>query len=234
MFDNNTQLMPYLFPKMTDELVLEVIHYTTYSAVTILGRVKTKCLVHQCRRSHNNRLCPVVQREVKARNTIGKWRGNKSTVYPPCVCVRYEIVACSESDILELYLSSEYWVEIDRRCLVEFISIQHLTVIPCIETLLIRLLQRLNLRYTFLYGCSLITTYTKTSQPHSQIINRRVKYLAYKFWQCWLLGGIPPSIIVGGVMLSWCELCNSHVCVCFVCGLWLRFWSFVSTELRQW
>ena len=42
--------------------------------------------------------------------------------------------------------------------------------------------------------------YSKTPQPHSLIISGRGKFLAQSLRPCWMLGGIPPSINVWGVI----------------------------------
>ena len=75
----------------------------------------------------------------------------------------------------------------------------------------------------------------KTPQPHSPIINGRCKFLAQSLRPCWMLGGIPPSITVWGVMflMSHRERRNRLILFCVLHQkLCLRRGSSCSAFLR--
>ena len=91
---------------------------------------------------------------------------------------------------LSRIFSSGCWMEIDRRCWVEIISTQHQAFLWRIDNSLIRPLQQLCFRYMFLFGFSSISTYTKTSQSHYQL----------------LTAGSHSSLTAGGHVGCWVEI----------------------------
>ena len=81
------------------------------------------------------------------------------------------------------------------------LSTQHQSTIPPTQNSVIRPFQRLWFGNRHIHICTLISIYMKTPQPHSPIINGRGQFLDQSLWPCWMLGGIPPSITVWGVIM---------------------------------